>query len=62
MAALIENVASEVGIAIFDPFTTKITVAQIADNFKFSRTLKLLEARTVKEVIFSKSLQNTNFH
>ena len=59
IAAVIDNRANEVGIALFTPYLSKVTTTQLIDNSLYTQTLRFLHLFEVKTVIISQSLIGT---
>ena len=62
MAAIMENRAHEVGIAVLTPDLNRITMTQIVDNSLYSHTRSFLNLMEVRALIFSQSLVGTPLH
>jgi len=62
IAAVIENTAHEVGIAVLTLDLNRVTLTQIVDNSLYTQTLTFLKMFEVKTVIFSQSLVGTTLY
>ena len=62
IAAVMENRANEIGIAVLTPDLNCVTMTQLVDTSLYQHTLNFLKLMEVKTVIFSQSLIGTALH
>ena len=62
IAAVMENRANEIGIAVLTPDLNCVTMTQLVDTNLYQHTLNFLKLMEVKTVIFSQSLIGTALH
>ena len=62
VAAVMENRAHEIGIAVFTPDLSKVTMTQLVDTSCYHHTVTFLNMMEAKTVVFSQSLLGTALH
>jgi hypothetical protein len=59
VAAVMENRAHEVGIAVYTPELSKVTLTQLVDTSLYQHTQAFLRMNEVQTIVFSQSLVGT---